>query len=607
VDNPGGLSTNSTAGSAAPPAPTQPLAPHGDRTKITKDECPGALSADSVKALKQSGLTPSNRWLYPYANTVFPRGLPAPVLQWDGPSPDAIYLHVSSMLYDYQGCFAGTGAANFAIPQAVWEAAGMQSRGQPDPLSIELTASASGKVFRLPALSIAFALATLKSAIYYNTYGSAIANQQGIIGGVVMRVLPGQATPDVFVSAPDPNQHCVGCHSVSADGSRMVAELHVQPGAAEGASASYDLSSPGTGVNPAPLQSNLKRAGFSALYPDGSVYLTTGRVVAGPFAAVPGQPVGNVAGTFGPETSKLYDTNTGMEITNSGVIDYAYMPNFSTDGTKIVFNQMEASNMNAGHSLGVMDYDHASKKFKSARAIFNDPKLIPGWPFFLPDVVLQTAEFKLGMGKRAVFALGEAPDFATQEQPFGSTPHVSDLWWIDVDSGKAAPLAQANGQDAMGATYLPYGARDAHRNYIPTVSPVAAGGYFWVFFTSKRNYGNLFIADPPETKPEAKKIWVAAIDINAAPGSDPSHPAFFLPGQELASGNIRAFAALEPCHANDLSCESGVECCCGFCTDNKCACKVTCAKQDERCKTAEDCCDKSLSCIGGFCGPLVLN
>jgi hypothetical protein len=286
VDNPGVVSTTPMAGTAAPPAPTQPLAPQGDRAKISKDDCPGALSADSVKALKQSGLAPSNRWLYPYANTVFPRGLPAPVLQWEGPSPDAIYLHLSSMLYDYQGCFAGTGAANFAIPQAIWEVAGMQSRGQPDPLIIELTASTSGKVFRLPALSIAFALATLKSAIYYNTYGSAIANQKGIIGGVVMRVLPGQPTPDVFVSAPNPTQNCVGCHSVSADGSRMVAELHVQPGASEGASTSYDLSSPGMGVNPPPLQSNLKRAGFSALYPDGSVYLTTGRVLPGPFAAV---------------------------------------------------------------------------------------------------------------------------------------------------------------------------------------------------------------------------------------------------------------------------------------------------------------------------------
>ena len=85
------------------------------------------LAPDSVKALKQTGLTPSNRWLYPYANTVFPRGLPAPVLQWDGPSPDAIYLHISSMLYDYQGCLTLAAARPELRDPAgqPWDAAGM--------------------------------------------------------------------------------------------------------------------------------------------------------------------------------------------------------------------------------------------------------------------------------------------------------------------------------------------------------------------------------------------------------------------------------------------------------------------------------------------------
>ena len=606
VDNPG-VMMMSTAGAGAPVTATQPLAPQGDRDKISKDECPGSLSADNVKVLKQTGLAPSNRWLYPYAGTMFPRGLPAPILQWEGPAPDAIYLHVTSMLFDYQGCFAGSGAANFVIPQAVWDEAGMQSRGQADPLLIELTAIASGKTLRLPVLSVGFALATLKSAIYYNTYGSLIANMQGIVGGVVMRVLPGQPKPDVVVSAPDPAINCVGCHSVSADGSRMLAELHGQPGLFEGASSSYDLTALGSGINPPPLQSNLRRAGFAALYPDGSVYLTTGRIAAGPLASVPGTPVGNVAGTFGPETSKLYDTNTGTEITGSGIIDYAYMPNFSVDGAMVVFNQMDASNADAGHALGVMNYDRATKKFSQLRRIYNNATRYPGWPFFLPDVVVKTTEFETRQGKRAIFALGAPPDFATQEQPLGQTPHDSDLWWIDVDSGKATALARANGQDDKGATYLPYGDRDAHKNYIPTVSPVAAGGYFWIFFTSKRNYGNLFVKDAPEFVPEAKKIWVAAIDINAPPGSDPSHPAFYLPGQELESGNIRAFAALEPCRATGKSCQTGVDCCCGFCTDGMCACKQqSCAKLDEKCTTAADCCDKNLSCIGGYCGTVSL-
>jgi hypothetical protein len=68
-------------------------------------------------------------------------------------------------------------------------------------------------------------------------------------------------------------------------------------------------------------------------------------------------------------------------------------------------------------------------------------------------VVKKTAEFELRSGKRLVFQLGATPDFTTQEQPLGVTPHASDLWWVDVDSGKAVPLHRANGNDAQGNTY----------------------------------------------------------------------------------------------------------------------------------------------------------
>ena len=139
----------------------------------------------------------------------------------------------------------------------------------------------------------------------------------------------------------------------------------------------------------------------------------------------------------------------------------------------------------------------------------------------------------------------------------------------------------------------------------PTVSPVAAGGYFWVFFTSKRNYGNLFTTDLPDQQAESKKIWVAAIDIDAIPGTDPSHPAFFLPGQEIESGNIRAFAALEPCRDNGTACESGVDCCCGYCIEGQCGCRMGCAMLEEKCEEAGDCCMAGARCIGGFCSLVV--
>jgi hypothetical protein len=414
-----------------------------------------------------------------------------------------------------------------------------------------------------------------------------------------MRILPHEPEPDVFATATGVGE-CIGCHAVSADGSRMVAEVHASGGVAEGPSRSFDLTTVGTGVNPVPLRSDLRRAGFSGIAPDGSVYVTTGRAEPGPLGGASftgGATV--VTGTFGPEETKLFDTMTGAEIPGSGVHPYAYMPTFSSDASEIVFNKMDTSGT-SGHTLAVMRFDRAANTFSELKDIFSDSMRFPAWPFFLPDVVA-TDENAIARGKRVVFSLGTHADFVTAGVSFGVIAN-SDLWWVDVDSGMAAPLDRANGID-NGQLYLPHGQADAQKSYVPTVSPVAAGGYFWVFFTSRRSYGNLMLVDQALNSPEAKKIWVAAIDINAEPGSDPSHPAFYLANQELESGNIRAFAALEPCRENGNMCGSGIDCCCGFCIEGQCGCKPEdrCANLDEKCETAEDCCDPRAACIGGFC------
>jgi hypothetical protein len=118
----------------------------------------------------------------------------------------------------------------------------------------------------------------------------------------------------------------------------------------------------------------------------------------------------------------------------------------------------------------------------------------------------------------------------------------------------SAPLDKLNG---LG--YLPVGPNnhdnDATLNYEPTANPimpvVTAGGYAWVVFTSRRMYGNVATADPWCSDPRScdvlsnivtpKKLWIAAIDLNPTPGTDPSHPAFYLPGQELFACNSHGY------------------------------------------------------------------
>src|SRR5262249_40816608 len=145
---------------------------------------------------------------------------------------------------------------------------------------------------------------------------------------------------------------------------------------------------------------------------------------------------------------------------------------------------------------------------------------------------------------------------------------------------------------------------DREMNFEPTFAPIASGGYFWVVFTTRRTYGNLLTGRMSVTK----QLWVAAIDQNVTPGKDPSHPAFRLNGQGAQTLNMRGFWALEPCKADGATCESGADCCGGYCDDPGSGpiCTSTrpaCARNGDRCDTTGECCEAAtgVTCINHFC------
>ena len=433
-----------------------------------------------------------------------------------------------------------------------------------------------------------FARGQMKNAVYYNTYTSARTFPPN---GAVMRILPLAREPEVVKTAIGtvPLGPCYSCHSLSASGQMLVAQRHQYPGGP------YTSNSFDVGANPAADPPPLGTAsigdedwGFSAVYPDGSKLLTAAQPspAGQPPAIFPFAPANN-PGMLGPRLAKLFDTRSGAAIPSSGLTGNAMMPSFSPDGKKVVFNDYDSTQ---GHSLAVMDFDTATNTFSNRVEIFKDPALYPGWPFFTPD------------GVAVVFALSNGSDHATiQDPPTGLVVNRSNLRIVDLKWKTVRPLDFANG---LG---LP--ARDRDLNYYPTISPVAAGGYFWVFFTSRRTYGN--VMKQAETDAVTKKIWVAAVDIESQrgefpspPQGDPSHPAFYLPGQELGAGNIRAFATLTPCKSDGATCTSGLDCCGGFCVGGMCkGSNPECSKVDDKCNTSTDCCQMQppLACIGGRC------
>jgi len=240
-----------------------------------------------------------------------------------------------------------------------------------------------------------------------------------------------------------------------------------------------------------------------------------------------------------------------------------------------------------------------------------DGPCYPAWPFFTPD------------GKGVVFSLTSEPDFA-QAFPGRDVPAKSDLWYVDTETLEVVRMDNAN------RGLLPI---DEVNNYYPTMLPIAIGGYYWMFWTAVRDYGHIVHGrDPNEPsnsvlEAEKKRIWVTAIkpkfvnpndELNpVGPLTDPSAPGFYVDGQSV-SGNVRAFAALNPCLDNGATCASGLDCCCGYCTvaagaaTGTCSCEPpACSKTNEKCDTSADCCppegdEPQNSCIGGFCTYIVV-
>src|SRR5262249_1632714 len=134
-----------------------------------------------------------------------------------------------------------------------------------EDLTVRVTKLASGKVSGPIQETWTVAQAPLKGTLYYNSYDSKLAN--GI--GALLKLKPG-GNAELLAGG---NGKCTVCHSVAANGSVLIASnddyktgakydlLH--DGASSGARKDYAFN-------------------FPAVYPDGSVALTTsGRHIGG--------------------------------------------------------------------------------------------------------------------------------------------------------------------------------------------------------------------------------------------------------------------------------------------------------------------------------------
>jgi len=612
------------------------------------NENPAMLADADQTALKTGGAAdPNFKFLYPFDGTVFPRGLPAPLLQFgDGKTvtstANAAYVKMTTKHFSYQQFGLGGTPIRMVIPEPVWKGATL-SAGANDPVTVAVSKRTGTTVTGPVTENWRIAQGTLKGFIYYSTYKSLLLpfdTAKGT-GGGILRIKPGATAPEIV------RKGCIVCHSVSANGAVLTAAIGPDlSNPTSGDAVNLSLTSP-LPTPRSPASSIGQQYAFSALTPDGSLALTNGNPGLGP----PDLP----HGFNGEYQSILVNTTTGMPVPSASLsmlVKKAQTPAFSPDGKRVAF--INGDMAPATRPLSIMDFDGVSV-FSNLKVLRNETEMTtnagnasaswtpPGmpmgdktpkakaiaWPSFTPD------------GNAVIYHSGDSFDSAGYNLSGGnltSPPQYAELRLIELD-GTVKKLNTLNGRDAAGTLTLPYGeVVDGNLNYEPNMMPLPVGGYYWVVFTSRRSYGNKWAPgrgvttvanDDPTQDPwgsnaapsPRKKLWVAAIDLtHADPANlDPSHAAFYLPGQEAESGNMRGFAALAPClktaeaGQTPAICESGADCCDGYCrqTGNdangapvlQCVPPPVnmCSNIDEPCTTPEDCCDMTNYCIGGRC------
>lgn len=601
-------------------------------------ENPANLADGDQTALKAGGAAdPNFKFLYPFDGTVFPRGLPAPLLQFgDGKNvttnatANGTYIKVTTNHFSYQQFGLGGTPIRGVIPEPVWKGATL-SAGATDKVTVAVNKRTGSTVTGPVTENWSIAQGTLKGFIYYSTYKSPLLplDSSGI-GGGILRIKPGSTAPDVV------RKGCVVCHSISATGNVLSAASGpdlMNPTSSDAVNISPDSPTP----TPRGAASNGEQYAFAGLTPDGSLALTNGNVSGVP-PVVP-------HGLLGDYQSILVNTSTGAQVPSpslTSLVKHAQGPAFSPDGKHVAFLNGDVT---PARELATMDFDGTSV-FSNLKILRNETETttnsqaaqggsqppqgppVPktdAWPSFTPD------------SAAVVYHSGDSFDSSGFNYNGTGTSYAqyAELRLVEADGSMTVKKLNAlNGRDASGASVLPYGeAIDNNENYEPNMMPLPVGGYYWVVFTSRRSYGNTWAPgrakkgddqyDDPTQDPwgsnagpsPRKKLWVAAIDVNHADAAnlDPSHAAFYLPGQEEASANMRAFAALAPCQMDNATCESGSDCCGGYCrqTGNdpsgapvlQCVPPPmnTCSNIDEPCMTSLDCCDPTNLCIAGRC------